>query len=382
MSLNIGIDGLPLQIVGNQTGVYQYTRQLLDGLQTLDRQNQYQLFFFSCRDSATRQLVDSYQFQDNFHKRLYRAPYRLLRTLGRWAPANSRLLGKLDVYHGPAFRLLPRSYYRRSLATIHDINFLKHPELFPDSRGREEYLYETAHAVRHADLLVTVSEFTKAEVMQAYAVDAQRIRVVYPGINADFHAQHPPALIAQALQRYGIRAPYLLFVGLQEPKKNLVRLLEAFALARGSLSQPYQLVLVGASGPATPDIVKRAAELNLGDDLLLTGHVAKADLPLLYAGAETFIFPSLYEGFGIPVIEAMASGTPVIASNVASLPEVVGNAGLLIDPLNSVDLAEAIHAVLSNAELKQGLIQRGFIQASQFSWAEMARQYFQIYQDL
>jgi len=382
MSLRIGIDGLPLQIPGNRTGVYQYTWRLLDNLQQIDRENAYELLFFSCRDRASRELVASYRFQANFRKCLYRAPYRLVHALGEYAPFLASLGGCFDVYHGPAFRLLPKAYYKKSVATVHDINFLKHPELFPDPRGLENYRRETAYAVQHADVLLTVSNFTRDEVMQAYRIGSDRIRVIYPGIGEEFHDRHD-ARVLQAMQdRLGIRGPYLLFVGLQEPKKNLLRLLRAFAQARSEFARPHQLVLAGAPGPDTDAIRKLIAELNLGDDVKLAGHVARGDLPLLYAAAAAFVFPSLYEGFGIPVLEAMASATPVITSNVASLPEVVGDAGYLVNPLVVDDLAHAMVRLLADSEGTERLVARGLARARYFSWLNMAEQTLQLYRDL
>lgn len=382
MSLHIGIDALPLQIAGNQTGVYQYTLRLIEQLQQLDQQDRISLLFFSCRQAATRQLIESYAWQASIEKRLYRTPYRVLHGLGQWLPNGCCPLGKIDVYHGPAFRLLPRSYYKHSVATIHDINFVKHPELFPDPRGLRDYQRATQFAVNNADRLITVSAFTRDEVCDAYAIDPSRIRVIYPGIGSEYRADYASGEIEQALARYAIRRPYLLFVGLQEPKKNLPRLIEAFALARSSLPQAPQLVLAGAQGPDTPEILARIERFALQHDVLLTGHVAKADLPLLYAGAQAFVFPSLYEGFGIPVAEAMACGTPVISSNCASLPEVAGDAGVLIDPTDTEALADALIQVLSNDQYRQQLRERGLRQSQRFSWQTMAQQHLDLYREL
>lgn len=381
--MRIGIDASYLQFMHHQAGLYQYTQQLIYGLQEIDQENDYTLFFFNWkRVQEWEKAIRSYSFNQNTCKRVCRIPYRVVCALAKWAFPVDSILGKVDVFHGPIFRLFPRGCYKKSVVTIHDLNFMKHPELFASARGAKFYRELAVDAIGRADVLVAVSEFTRNEILELFPIPPERTRVIYNGVGREFVPVQDPEKIGRIREKYGLWHPYLLFVGFLEARKNLLRLLDAFAEARKSLPEHYQLVLAGSRGPSTGEILRRIGELSLEKEVLVTGYVPREDLSLLYAGAAVFVFPSLREGFGIPPLEAMACGTPVIASNVAALPEVVGSAGLLVDPLETEELAQAISSVLTREDLRAALRQRGLERARQFSWERTARQTLQLYEEL
>lgn len=268
------------------------------------------------------------------------------------------------------------------MVTVHDLKFLKNPELFSNSDGALFFKRSTLDAIHRADCLITVSEFVKNEMVEYFNLPTDRVKVIYPGIEEAFHHVQNRTLVEKVLSNYGIKNRYILFVGFLEAKKNISRLIAAFSKIRRSLPEPYQLVIAGPYGPATKEISQNIIDLSLGEDVIMTGQVLREELPLIYNGASLFVFPSLDEGFGIPPIEAMASGTPVITSNVCSLPEVVGDGALLVNPLNVDEIAEAIHNVLTEESLQDSLRKKGLFQSKKYSWERMAMETLQLYNEL
>lgn len=379
--MRIGIDALYLQSADSPTGLYQYTSRLINGLQEIDRENEYFLYFFNWRNRRREEMIDRYPVNLNFKKRICRVPYRALAPLSKVFPL-SALFGKVDLFHGPAFGLLPNGFFKKSVVSIHDLKVFYSSDLFVQSKGSELFRKQTLDAIKRADRVITISEFTRSELMERFHLSGDRIRVTYPGVGAEFSPAQEAGEVTRIKSKYGIKWPYILFVGLIEAKKNLPRLIEAFSEAKRSLSEPYQLVIAGPPGPSTEEVARKIRALFLEGEVLLTGAVTREELPLLYAGAAAFIFPSLQEGFGIPPLEAMASGTPVIASNATSLPEVVGAAGLLVDPLQTKEIAEAIYSVLTDRPLREALREKGLARARRFSWEKMARETLQVYREL
>ena len=374
--MKIGIDAHYLQFA-NSPGLHQYTLRLVDGLQEIDRKNEYLLHFFNWRNREREETIKSYPVHPNFKKQICRIPSRALSPLSKLIPI-SAVLGKVDVLHGPAFRLLPRGCYKKSVVTIHDLKFIRHPEWH--SGG--DFMKPTRDAVERADMIVAVSDFTRRELIDLFRISSDRIRVIHLGIGKEFTSSLPLQRIEEVKSRHGIKKRYLFFVGLMEEKKNLIRLVEAFSQVRRSLPESVQLVLAGPHGPATEKVVRTITELSLGGEVLLLGAVPREDLPFLYAGAAAFAFPSLHEGFGIPPLEAMASGIPVVASNVGPLPEVIGEGGLLVDPLKTEAIADALYNVLTDDRLGEKLRQKGLERAKAFSWDKMAREMLALYETL
>ena len=274
-----------------------------------------------------------------------------------------------DVLFVPA-HVIPLVHPRASVVTIHDLGHLYFPEAYPKKALR--YLaWSTGHNVRAAAHLLADSEATKRDLCSHFSISPEGVTVVYPGVGPEYRPNQDPAMIEAVKKRYQITYPYVLHVGTLQPRKNIERLLEAFALARSRRGLQERLVLVGRTGWLSESLQNRIRDM--ADAVVLVGYIPESDLPFFYAGATVFVLPSLFEGFGMPLLEAMASGTPVIAANTSSLPEVVGDAGLLFDPLSTEALAEALARACENRQLRERLQAGGLARSKQFTWEEAAR---------
>jgi glycosyltransferase involved in cell wall biosynthesis len=245
----------------------------------------------------------------------------------------------------------------------------------------------TRLAVRSADRIIAVSGATRDDLRRVLRVPDDKVVVIHEAVAPEFAVPPGPEAIDAVVRRYGIRRPYCLFVGNVEPRKNLARLVEAFGLLRAragrpGLGPPPQLALVGTRGWLYNGILAAVEAQGGAPDIVFTGYVPPDDLPALYAGAACFVFPSLYEGFGLPVLEAMAAGAPVVASRVGAIPEVAGDAALLVDTRRSGELAEAIETVLADAALRARLIDRGRARARRFTWEAVARETLDVYESV
>ena len=298
-----------------------------------------------------------------------------------------------DVLFVPS-HVLPVVHPRRCVVTVHDLGYHYYPEahtLFQNAYLR----WSTRYNARTATRVLADSDATRKDLLRYYGIPEERIVVVYPGRDETLVPVRDLQALSAVRARYGLGAPYFLYVGTLHPRKNLVRLVNAFAAlksANGARSEPAdgradmasepQLVLAGQKGWLYDEIFAKVRKLGLEDRVILTGYVPAADLPVLLSGALAFVFPSLYEGFGLPVLEAMACGTPVICSNVSSLPEVGGDAVLQIDPLDTEALAEAMHQVTTDEGLRTMLVGRGYEQVQRFSWQRCANQVLQVLEDV
>ena len=228
-------------------------------------------------------------------------------------------------------------------------------------------------SLARADLILADSESTRRDLVELLSVDPSRIRVIYPAVDPTFRPSDA-ACVQGVRELYAIgEQSYILSVGTLQPRKNYVRLLQAFAQIRRDSGLPHHLVIAGGPGWLYEPIYQAIQDLALGDSVHLLGYVDEGDLPALYTGAELFAFPSLYEGFGFPVLEAMACGTPVVSADSSSLPEAAGQAALLVPPTDTMALAEAMGRVLSESHTRAELIRRGYLQCRRFRWEDAAR---------
>jgi glycosyltransferase involved in cell wall biosynthesis len=285
-----------------------------------------------------------------------------------------------DVLFIPA-HVLPLLHPRRSVVTIHDLGYYHYPQSHTPFQNL--YLrWSTRYSARSAARLVVDSDATRQDLVRLCGVSPDRIEVVYPGRDESLAPVTAPALLAHVRARYGLAERYLLYVGTLHPRKNLVRLVEAFAGAARELDPALQLVLAGKKGWLYDELFSRIRQLGLEERVVLPGYVPPEDLPALLSGAIAFLFPSLYEGFGFPVLEAMACGTPVICSRASSLPEVAGDAALLVDPLDTAGLAAAICQIVRDEALRTCLAERGHQQVLRFSWSRSARQVLAVLEEV
>ncbi len=289
---------------------------------------------------------------------------------------DARLPG-VDVFFA-ADHLLPRFRAVRSIINIRDLSYL----LFPHYHTRYSRTFQRLmmpHFARHATHIVVPSYSTQRDIVSHYAIPPERITVIPEGVDAQFWRSVDASERRRIRQTYDLPHPYVLYVGTLEPRKNIVGLVDAFVeVVRSSDGTPLDLVLAGKVGWLHEPILERIATSGIGARVRRIGYVAEGDLPALYATAELFAFPSWYEGFGLPPLEAMACGTPVVSSNAGSLSEVVGDAGLLVDPASTHELATAIRAVVEQPDLRARLSRAGQDRATAYTWERTAQQTAQV----
>ena len=278
-----------------------------------------------------------------------------------------------DAYFFPSSTLPLLFLPKNSVVTVHDVAYRFFPECF--SPALRFWLHvSTRCAVRRAAKIITVSEATRQDVLKYYHAAPDKVMVVHHGVHARFHPLAREA-VAPILAARGLNAPYLLCIGTLQQRKNIPRLLEAFARLKTTDRLPHALVLVGQQYRDLPEheIFQTIERLGLQRDVIWTGYVPEQEMPGLINGATAFVMPSLYEGFGMPALEAMACGAPVACSNASSLPEVAGDAALYFDPRNIEQIAEQLRAILTDRHAQEDLRGKGLMRARQFSWDACAR---------
>lgn len=288
------------------------------------------------------------------------------------------LTGGVDLYHATDFVLPPVPRRVKTLVTIHDLSFARVPEAA--APRLKAYLDRVVpRSIRRAQHMIADSAATKADIVALYGAAPERISVVLSGVDARFQRIVDPHVLLTIRKKYNIgTAPFVLCVGTVQPRKNYSRMIEALARLRAN-GHRLELVIAGGKGWLEDAMYQTIARTGMQPYVHLVGFVADADLPTLYSAAECFAFPSLYEGFGLPILESMACGTPVITANTSSLPEVAGDAALLVDPHDGAALAAGIARILTDATLRAALIARGYEQIKAFTWANAARQLHEIY---
>jgi glycosyltransferase involved in cell wall biosynthesis len=363
--MRVGIDAR--LVYYSQAGIGQYILHLVNGLAQVDDENEYVLLQ-SRKDDRT--ILE----QPNF------------RRISLWTPSHHRLeryslnvelmrLG-LDVLHSPDF-IPPHRPNCKSVITVHDLAFLLYPHFL--TRESARYYGHIDQAVRWTDHIISVSESTKRDTMQHLGVPEEKITVVYEAANPIFRPIDRDEAREQVRNRHGLDGPFILFVSTIEPRKNVPTLLRAIWQLIECYKEDVHLVLAGGKGWLFEDAFAIVEELKLDDRVHFVGRVSSEDLLYLYNAAEMLAHPAFYEGFGLPPLEAMACGLPVVVSNVASLPEVVGDAGLLIDPHGVDELTVSMWRILNDSELAQELREKGLRQAARFSWERAARETLAIY---
>ena len=289
-------------------------------------------------------------------------------------PRAARRAG-LDLLHAPVY-VGPLSLPCPLVVTLHDLSFFRYPHLF--RRFNRHYLqWGTRQTVERAARVIAVSEWTARDAVEILGIPRERVVAIPNGVGEDMRLLDPER-VAVWRRRRGLNERMILFVGTIEPRKNLPLLLRAYALLRRR-GVEHQLVIAGGKGWYYDNVFATTERLGLRDAVAFPGYVSQDDLPLWYNAADVFVYPSLYEGFGLPPLEAMACGTPAIVSNTSSLPEVVGQAGVMVDPDDPEALADAMEAVITDRERHRQLAEAGLERASHYTWAETARQTARLY---
>jgi glycosyltransferase involved in cell wall biosynthesis len=378
--MRVGIDCS--LVPGERVGIGQYSYQLVQALSRIDHENEYLLY-----------PVFYYTFHPLYrHTRLPEAPN--VRVAFRWFPrpvlralrhsrapwfAKEWLLGRVDVVHSVSFSA-PRFRGRRKrlVVTIHDLSFLTHPEC----HTRENIAHASGgarDAVAWADALIAVSQHTRHDMIERLGADPERVVVTYLAPPPHYVREEDPMILSRVRKTYQLPPQFVLFVGSLEPRKNVTRLLAAYAQLHPALRREVHLVLAGGRGWLNDDVRSTVERLGVADRVHFIGYVKEADLPAVYSLATVFAYPSLYEGFGLPVVEAMQCGTPVLTSNVSALPEVAGEAAVLVSPANVEEIAAGLTRLLEDAGLRAELRARGYARAQAFSWERCARETLAVY---
>ena len=367
-------------LLRERSGVGQYTKALIEALLPLRPADRFTIFGFFF---AGKRFAPPIPPRENLDYRLIRYfPGKgysfLFRKLA--APPVDLLLGaRPDLCFFPNFVRFPLALREPSVIVIYDLSFLLHGR-YVAPRNRE-YLKEfVPRSIRKAERIVTISENSRREIVENYRVAPERVAIVPPAVDPGHFRRRPEEEVREVLARHGITKPYILFTSTIEPRKNILGLLEAYAALPRELRSSHGLVLVGGKGWLDEEIHRRLGELS-HLDVRLTGYVGDRDLPALYSGASVFVYPSFYEGFGMPPLEAMACGVPVVTSRNSSLPEVVGDAGILVDPGDPSAIAQAIQEVLCSPARAADLSRRGLERSRAFRWDESARRLATVFEE-
>ncbi len=287
-------------------------------------------------------------------------------------------VGSADVFHATNY-VSPRTFATPLVVTVQDLALARFPDL--GTRALRRIVERTRRSVEAAERVIAPSQSTRQDLIQLLGTPPGKIRVIAHGVDPCFRPRRDARDSASARQRFAFGRHYLLHVGTLEPRKNLTTLIGAYARLRREHRLEHLLVLTGELGWSYKGIFRLVDDLGLRNEVRMTGRLPASDLPGLYAGADLFVCPSLYEGFGLPVLEAMACGTPVVTSNVSSLPEVAGEAALLIDPRSEAELAEAMIRALTDTSLRKQMRSSGLDQARRFSWERCARETLAVYEE-
>jgi glycosyltransferase involved in cell wall biosynthesis len=366
--MNIGVDIRPL-MTAPRTGVGEYTYELLNAIFNIDRENQYFLFYNSSRDVSAN--IPDWKY-DNVKIIGSHTPNKFFNTsLGLFGrPRLDKMCGaqKIDYWFSPNLSFTTLSREVKYILTIHDLSF----DFFPEFSTRKQYFWHKAvrpkAQCKRADMIITPSENTKRDIVDYYKIPPEKIKVIFPGI----HTTQAEINAEEVRKKYNLPEKFILFLGTIEPRKNIVGLIESFEMLRAKYPVTDHLVIAGAPGWKNKEIFARAKSLNVADKIHFINFVAPKDKAALYAAADIFVYPSLYEGFGFPVLEAMSAGTPVITSNRSSLAEIAGLAAYLIDPTRPEQMTLAMNELLNNDKLRDWHIQKGLEQVKKYSWEKAA----------
>jgi len=368
--------GILLLAAGRKAGGPEtYEVELIRGLALLEREKQF--FVYTTEDGAEAEIGVR---QSNFHYRLLKPRNRVMAlTFGIHLQMRR---DRIDLLH---CTYAPPPFASGYVFTMHCVSNLEHAEYYGRAKGIRLNLLQRRGLLRAKEILC-VSSFVSHELNASYGVPLKKTSIVYNGVGESFKPAHAPGSTDLLRSRYGISKPYILYVGKLQARKNITRLVKAFNLFREWSSREdrggadLQLVLAGSRSEPGAGFGEAIGNSPYRADILEIGYIESpstgpnSHLPTLYRHARMFVFPSLFEGFGIPLIEAMACGTPVLASNVTSLPEVAGDAALLVDPLSVHEIALGISRLHNDEELRRQLIQRGFARARRFTWEQCAQQ--------
>jgi glycosyltransferase involved in cell wall biosynthesis len=368
--LKIAIEARPIKW-SYGTGIGNYTYCLIEKLNTLDQRIDYTFLWPDQHPGPFIPMQRPYTFYS-----LPKDDRREEAEIPTWLKQEG-----VDLYHLPqnGFRA-PKNTTCKIVVTIHDLIPYFLPEMVRPS-FLKRFISEMPEIIAGSDQIITVSHSAKQDIIKLFQVNPDKIAVVPSAPAANYHRLPPVAVTAALWQKYRIKRPYILYVGGLNPRKNVAELIYAYSKINRELPNGQLLIIPGAEGRHLQKLHSLVEALDLEANVIFPGFVVSDDLPLFYNGANLFVYPSLYEGFGLPPIEAMACGVPVITANTSCLPEIVGDAALLVNPYNTLKLAETMWQVLNNPELAASLITKGLSHCQKYTWAANAAQILEIYRN-
>lgn len=387
--MRVGIDARTIlnPEKGDAIGVGHYTYQLIRHILEIDRENEYVLFFdFRVREKDIKKFsrpnvkIKFYPFSD--YKKYLPGAYNEI--LGTATLAREHL----DLIHttSPMSRI-PMSYRGKTVVTVHDLAVYKVPDVFPKIKRVKERAV-TSLMISHADRIIAVSASTKKDIQEIFQYPEDKIRVISSGFDRRM-SEESSMPREKVLEKYGIGKDkkYILFLGTIEPIKNITRLFEAYKIFRDARIKKngkceYKLIMAGKNGWLAQEYRQITKDLGIGKDVIFTGYIIGDELVPLFHNADFFVMPSLYEGFGMTVLEAFATGTPAIVSGVSSIPEVAGDAAYFIDPMNALSIADAMEKFASDEKLKNEYREKGRERVKNFNWEKCASQTLDVYKSL
>ncbi len=378
--MRIGIDVRPITTAGLGRGLGIYTANLVKSLLKIDQKNNYSLFL--ARNQVLDNVLTDLPSSRNVNIVRLKRPTRNIffwDQLLWWALLERE---RIDLFHSTVYGV-PLICPCKRVFTIHDLTPLIFPEFFKKFRHQAVYRFNFFTG-KYADRIITASHNSKQDIIHYLKISESNISVIFDGVGAQYQRLQDSKVIENIKIRYHITGKFLLYVGGFDANKNLPTLVEAFRLLQEKRpsNEDLLLVFVGNLTPAAVSLREFIRTLGIEQQVIFTGFVSEEDLIGLYSAAEVFLFPSLYEGFGLPPLEAMACGTPVITSNASSLPEVVGDAAIQVDPHSSQAFSQKMFEVFTNDRLRQELSRKGLERAKLFSWEQTARKTLQAYENV
>ena len=401
--MNIGID-IRILAKGTKTGVENYTANLLFHLLRKDSSVKYKLF---CNSFRRPQIEYSWLKLKNVEIKKLRIPNRIFDLFLRFfkLPKIDKIVGGVDIFLSPHFLLLPVRGKTKTIVVFHDLSFVRFPEFFSFPKMLWHRLVYPKNQAKKADLIIAVSNSTKKDLIDLYGIPQEKIKVIYPAAGKEFKPieKNDPQVFG-VKRRYNLPEKFILYFGTIEPRKNILALIAAFEEVKNKKNkiplevqwtgfegkvtgeekeflniEELKLVIAGNKGWLYEEVFQSIEKSPFKKDIVVTGFIEEKDRPYLYNLAEAFVYPSFFEGFGFPPLEAMACGIPTLVSNRSSLPEVVGDAAIKFDPQNISEIGFAIREVLENKELRRLLIERGLKRAKFFSWDKVAEEFLNLF---
>ncbi len=380
MTIGIDISLVP----GSRAGVGTYSYNLVKYLAKLDSPYEYILFpfFYYIYHPEFKNATISLEKSEQFSYKYKNLPKNWIDYL--WNDScisKTKLLGDLDILHSTTF-CTPLDFKGKLVSTIHDVSFYTHPQ-YHQKANIDHCMKGTVDAVRHADKIIAISEHTKTDLIKHFHCPEEKIVVTPLGYDREFYFPvSDEVAVGDVLRKYGLTTPYIFALGTVEPRKNIDGLISAYDALPRDLKQRYQLIVGGGKGWLDDKIFQLLKERDLESRVKFIGYVEEEDLKYLYSGATCFVFPSHYEGFGLPLLQAMACGCPAVAAGNSSLFEVAGDAVLLVDSTDITTITAAIKRLLTDPKLAASLREKALLQANKFSWEDCAQKTLALYQSL